>query len=93
MPPVGGFVALCVHGQRTFVDRASVRGDFYKIKFSPNFDFLKGNIMIHFETYRISHKGIKVELVGHLDLNGKCDTNIFCVETILPRNYLERKSF
>lgn len=86
MPPVGGFVALCVHGQRTIMDRASVHGDFYKIKFSPNFDSLKGNIMIHFETYRISHKGIKVQLVGHLDLVGKCDTNIFSLETMLPCN-------
>lgn len=88
MPPVGGFVALCVHGQHTIVERASVRGDFFKIKFSPNFDSLKGNIMVHFETYRISHKGIKVRLVGHLNLEEKCDTNIFCVETTLPCKFV-----
>ncbi|XP_037040060.1 uncharacterized protein LOC119077037 [Bradysia coprophila] len=85
MPPVGGFAALCVRGTApSIIERASVRGDFSKIKFSPNFDSLTGSITIHFETYRISHNGIKVQLAGHLDLAGKCDTNVFCVEATLP---------
>lgn len=70
MPPVGGFVALCAQAHHRPVEiKPSIVGDFSKIEFSPNSDTLKGNLLIHFDTYRICHGGVKVLLKGYLNLN------------------------
>lgn len=73
MPPVGGFVALCVtaRGQTLEAQKTKLYGDFLKIEFTPNSDTITGKLMINFNAYRICHGGIKVRLEGHLELMGK----------------------
>lgn len=70
MPPVGGFVALCVtaRGQTLEAKKTKIYGDFFKIELTPNSDTLKGKLMLNFNAYRICHGGIKVRLEGHLEL-------------------------
>lgn len=73
MPPVGGFVALCVtaRGQTREAPKTKIYGDFSKIELTPNSDTLKGKLMINFNAYRICHGGIKVRLEGNLEVMGK----------------------
>lgn len=72
MPPVGGFVALCVQGgMAPEVQKANIFGDFSKIEFTPNSDTIKGKLTILFDTYRICHGGIRVRLVGRLELRNR----------------------
>lgn len=76
MPPVGGFVALCVNsrGQCPDAQKTKIYGDFFKVELIPNTDTLKGKLIINFNAYRICHGGIKVRLEGNLELRGKTST-------------------
>lgn len=73
MPPVGGFVALCVNNRGpTFeAQKTKIYGDFFKIEITPNSDTITGKLMINFNAYRICHGGIKVQLRGILELIGR----------------------
>lgn len=90
MPPVGGFVALtsALSGGRggggssfsfSSIGAQSTQlfGDFSKIEFTPNFDSIKGRLIINFNSSRISHNGIRVRLEGHLDLNERNAENLY----------------
>lgn len=68
MPPVGGFVALCVHGKNYVEHKTHIQADFHKIEITPDCDSIRGNLMIIFTAYRIHHGGLRVVLVGHLGL-------------------------
>lgn len=83
MPPVGGFVALCVtaRGQTLEAPKTKIYGDFSKIELTPNSDTLNGKLMINFNAYRICHGGIKVRLEGNLELMGK-NTGTQCNQPI-----------
>lgn len=70
MPFVGGFVALrSGHGQQLDAIKTVIHGDFFKIKFPPPFDTIKGKVIVNFNAYRISHGGIKIRLQGNLQIN------------------------
>lgn len=83
-------MALCVNSNvRYQLEKSKVFGDFSKVEFTRNFDTITGKLTILFDTYRLSHGGIKVRLVGLLDLKTEKltpTTNIFrhCpTETVL----------
>lgn len=80
---VGGFVALCVNnaGPRRWhkdILKSAIHGNFFKIKCPPPFDTIKGKLIVYFNTYRISHGGIKIRLSGRLQIQNQNADDIFC---------------
>ncbi|KAJ6625718.1 hypothetical protein Bhyg_16485 [Pseudolycoriella hygida] len=93
MPPVGGFVALCAQGRMQEAPKA-IYGNFHKVDIAPNRDIIKGKLMINFNSYRISHGGIKIRLEGYLEMarmHNQIDIMKHCpAETIISREDLVR---